>query len=87
MYVKGTPKLTTFIQMKTKYSPDNEQQKELVKLLAEWIADAVLPYALVDNNRYVPAHITFCIYLVCCESWRGACCRNSGQGPVLLCCM
>ena len=46
-----------FREMKTKYSPDNEQQKELVKPLAEWIADGVMPYELVDNNRHISFRI------------------------------
>ena len=52
--------------MKPKYSPDNEQQKELGKPLTEWIADGVMPYELVDNNR----HITFRIPLISCGGWR-----------------
>ena len=52
IYVQGTPVLPEYLKKRTKYSNDNEEQKELTKLLGEWIADGVLPYELVDNIRY-----------------------------------
>ena len=51
IYVNGTPKLQQFLNLKTKYVPDNPEQKELSRLLATWIADGVLPYQIIDNPR------------------------------------
>ena len=48
----GTPKLSDFITKKAKYSDGNPEQIELInKILVDWIADAVLPYSCVDNER------------------------------------
>ena len=49
----GTPTLADYTARKTKYLPDSEMQAGLVKLLAEWIADGVLPYGVVDNKRFL----------------------------------
>ena len=43
--------MADFLQRKTKYSPDNTYKRELVKLLVQRIADGILPYEHVDNNR------------------------------------
>lgn len=51
IYVSGTPKLLDFVAAKAKYSPDSPEQKELSKLLSIWVADGVLPYGVVDNER------------------------------------
>ena len=51
IYVNGTPKMADFLQRKTKYSPDNTYKRELVKLLVQRIADGILPYEHIDNNR------------------------------------
>ena len=54
IYADGTPvmPLPEFLTRKTKYSKDSQEQKDLTKLLAEWMADGVLPYELIDNSRY-----------------------------------
>lgn len=51
LYVHGTPTLATFLTKKQKYLPDSPDQKESNKLLGDWIADGVLPYAIVDNPK------------------------------------
>ena len=46
-----TPKLQDFIQQKVHYKPDNPRQKTLEKTVTEWLVDAILPYATVENSR------------------------------------
>ena len=49
MYCAGTPKMKEFLDRNQKYRPDHPEQLELEKLNTIWLADAVLPYAAVDN--------------------------------------
>ena len=53
LYVNGTPKLLAYVTRKQKYLPESKEQKDLNKLLSDWIADGVLPYAIVDNARFL----------------------------------
>ena len=52
IYVGGTPKLANFLEKKQKYAPDNPEQKSINDLLTTWLADAVLPHQVIDNQRY-----------------------------------
>ena len=53
VYVNGTPTLEAFIEQKKKYQPDNATQKSITEGLTTWIADGVLPYETIDNERFV----------------------------------
>ena len=53
VYVSGTPKLAAFLDKKEKYQPDNSTQKQITEALTTWIADGVLPYNMIDNERFV----------------------------------
>lgn len=95
VYVNGTPKLTAFLDKKEKYKPDNPQQQKLNKLLTTWISDGVLPYELIDNNRYtfvLPQHFVnsagkrdrLCI---CFVSLQSVCLQlNSSCSVLSVCC-
>ena len=53
VYVSGTPKLAAFLEKKEKYQPDNSTQKKITEALTTWIADGVLSYEMIDNERSV----------------------------------
>ena len=53
VYVNGTITLQTLIDRKVKYPADHPKQMELTRYLAEWISDAVLPFAVVKNSRFM----------------------------------
>eukprot|EP00116_Pleurobrachia_bachei_P002275 sb/3462537/ len=53
VYVHGTPTLFTLANKKVKYCPENPVQQDATKKLVEWISDGVLPFALVDNTRFL----------------------------------
>ena len=41
------------IEKKQKYQPGNANQEETTKRLLEWIADAVQPFSVVENARFL----------------------------------
>jgi hypothetical protein len=53
VYVNGKPTLQTLIDRKMKYPDAHPKQMELTRYLAEWISDAVLPFPVVKNSRFI----------------------------------
>lgn len=46
------PKISEFFQAADKFKSGHPKQKELTYMLAEWLADALLPFTTVDNPRF-----------------------------------